>query len=65
MDSTLVCVACSCAFQDTKSYRLHYKTEWHRFNLKRKVAGLKSITEELFLKRQQANQQSVMEFAAS
>jgi hypothetical protein len=39
------CNTCGGAF-DTASYRLHFKSEWHRTNLKRKMAGLKVIGSE-------------------
>ncbi|CAG5134952.1 unnamed protein product [Candidula unifasciata] len=51
--SSLTCLTCSVAFQDTNLGRLHYKTDWHRYNLKRKVAGLSPVTLEKFEERQQ------------
>lgn len=44
------CNTCGGAFQDSKSYRDHFRSEWHRFNLKRKMKNLSIIpSEEAFL----------------
>ncbi|KAK9283190.1 hypothetical protein L1049_011426 [Liquidambar formosana] len=50
----LTCNACNKEFQDDSEQKLHYKSEWHRYNLKRKVAGVPGVTEALFLARQSA-----------
>ncbi|KAG2270659.1 hypothetical protein Bca52824_065214 [Brassica carinata] len=34
--------------------KLHYSSDWHSYNLKRKVAGAPGVTEELFEARQSA-----------
>ena len=34
------CGACYALFSTFEDQRAHYKSEWHKFNLKRKVAGL-------------------------
>lgn len=36
------------AFADGELQRTHYKSDWHRYNLKRKVADLSSVTAETF-----------------
>ncbi|GKV53316.1 hypothetical protein SLEP1_g59848 [Rubroshorea leprosula] len=33
----LTCNACNKEFNDDSEQRLHYKSDWHRYNLKRKV----------------------------
>lgn len=38
-------------FQNADIQREHYKTDWHRYNLKRRVADLPAITAEEFQKR--------------
>lgn len=38
------CITCAVAFQDADLQRDHYKTDWHRYNLKRKVAELNPVT---------------------
>ncbi|PNF20600.1 hypothetical protein B7P43_G04265 [Cryptotermes secundus] len=48
MATTYTCVTCRVAFKDAEIQRQHYKTDWHRYNLKRKVAELPSITAEDF-----------------
>ncbi|XP_057959957.1 cytoplasmic 60S subunit biogenesis factor REI1 homolog 1 [Malania oleifera] len=50
----LTCNACNKEFQNDAEQKLHYKSEWHRYNLKRKVAGVPGVTETLFLARQSA-----------
>lgn len=50
----LTCNACNKGFQDAIEQKLHYKSEWHRYNLKRKVAGVPGVTEDLYLARQSA-----------
>ncbi|GKU87512.1 hypothetical protein SLEP1_g1904 [Rubroshorea leprosula] len=50
----LTCNACNKEFNDDSEQRLHYKSDWHRYNLKRKVAGVPGVTEALFLARQSA-----------
>ncbi|KAI4337412.1 hypothetical protein L6164_015834 [Bauhinia variegata] len=48
----LTCNACNKEFVDDAEQKFHYKSEWHRYNLKRKVAGVPGVTEALFLARQ-------------
>ncbi|KAK4558747.1 hypothetical protein RGQ29_008142 [Quercus rubra] len=50
----LTCNACNKEFNDDTEQKLHYKSEWHRYNLKRKVAGVPGVTEALFVARQTA-----------
>ncbi|KAL7001862.1 Cytoplasmic 60S subunit biogenesis factor REI1 2 [Sarracenia purpurea var. burkii] len=50
----LSCNACNKQFQNESGQKLHYKSEWHRYNLKRKIAGVPGVTEPLFLARQSA-----------
>lgn len=45
------CITCSVAFSDADIQRSHYKTDWHRYNLKRKVIQLPPITAEDFQSR--------------
>jgi hypothetical protein len=35
----LTCNACNKEFNDDAEQKLHYKSEWHRYNLKRKVCS--------------------------
>lgn len=51
MCSSYTCITCRVAFKDVEIQRLHYKTDWHRYNLKRKVVDLPPVTSEDFEKR--------------
>ncbi len=42
------CITCRVAFRDAEIQRAHYKTDWHRYNLKRKVAELPPVSVESF-----------------
>uniref|UniRef100_H2YTM7 C2H2-type domain-containing protein n=1 Tax=Ciona savignyi TaxID=51511 RepID=H2YTM7_CIOSA len=42
------CITCHVAFADANLQRMHYKCDWHRYNLKRKVVALPPITRESF-----------------
>lgn len=42
------CISCQVAFQTPESQRNHYQTEWHRYNLKRKVVSLPCVTLDQF-----------------
>ncbi|GAA5829624.1 hypothetical protein JCM11251_000227 [Rhodosporidiobolus azoricus] len=42
------CLSCSLAFADAGSQREHYATELHRYNSRRKVAGLAPVSQETF-----------------
>ncbi|CAN8326775.1 unnamed protein product [Cochlearia groenlandica] len=50
----LTCIACNMEFVDEEERKLHYRSDWHRYNLKRKVTGVPGVTEELFDARQSA-----------
>merc|ERR1719502_716181 len=41
-------------FANPNALRQHYKSDWHRYNLKRKIAGLPPITSAQFNKRREA-----------
>lgn len=45
------CITCRVAFADGEIQRRHYKTDWHRYNLKRKVAEMPPVTAEVFQKK--------------
>ena len=38
-------------FENADAIRLHYQSDWHRYNLKRKVGGLPPIPKEAFARR--------------
>uniref|UniRef100_A0A0R3RJ65 C2H2-type domain-containing protein n=1 Tax=Elaeophora elaphi TaxID=1147741 RepID=A0A0R3RJ65_9BILA len=44
----LTCLCCQVMFRNGDVQREHYKTDWHRYNLKRKITGFPVVTEEQF-----------------
>nr|CAG4643960.1 EOG090X06E3 [Lepidurus arcticus] len=48
---SFTCITCHVAFKEADVQREHYKTDWHRYNLKRKVAELLPVTAEAFQQR--------------
>jgi len=54
--SRLTCLTCQVAFTDADLHRNHFKNDWHRYNLKRKVADLPSVTAEAFEARKEAHE---------
>nr|AAO13531.1 zinc finger protein Yan [Bufo gargarizans] len=49
--ASYTCITCRVAFADPDIQRAHYKTDWHRYNLKRKVADMPPVTAENFQER--------------
>lgn len=49
--SAHTCLNCNVKFQNADIQREHYKTDWHRYNLKRRVAELPPVTADEFQKR--------------
>ena len=45
------CLACAVGFQVPEGQREHYRTDWHRYNLKRKVAELPAVSAEVFAQK--------------
>lgn len=52
------CISCRVAFADGEVQRAHYKSDWHRYNLKRKVADMPAVTAENFQERVLAQRKS-------
>lgn len=46
--SRLACNTCKVGFADVKDHREHYRTNWHRYNLKLKEKGGGPVSEEEF-----------------
>jgi len=42
------CSCCGVQFADSSAQRNHFKLDWHRYNIKRQLAGLSAIKEEAF-----------------
>lgn len=49
--SIFTCTACGVTFADAESQKAHYKSDWHRYNLRRKVAGLPPVDKGSFDRR--------------
>nr|XP_057921484.1 cytoplasmic 60S subunit biogenesis factor ZNF622 [Doryrhamphus excisus] len=49
--ASYTCISCRVAFEDGDVQRAHYKSDWHRYNLKRKVADMPPVTAENFQER--------------
>lgn len=49
--ASFTCNTCGVKFINAELQRQHMKTEWHRYNLKRRVASLPSISSELFAEK--------------
>ncbi|KAG7204038.1 hypothetical protein KM043_001897 [Ampulex compressa] len=48
VSDSLSCSFCNTIFEDKAQQRLHYKLDWHRYNLKQRLNGLKPIDEDGF-----------------
>lgn len=48
------CITCRVGFADSEMQRKHYKTDWHRYNLKRKVAEMPPVSAEVFQEKVRA-----------
>lgn len=60
-DRLYTCITCHVAFRTTDGQRQHMRSDWHRYNLKRKVALLPPIALELFNERLNAYQQTILD----
>ncbi|XP_078535279.1 tRNA endonuclease ANKZF1 isoform X2 [Lissotriton helveticus] len=50
----MFCSTCQCGFDSRDEQTEHYKLDWHRFNLKRRIVGGSTITPEEFEDRTNA-----------
>ena len=44
LEMVFKCITCCVQFDNIEDYRAHFQSEWHCYNLKRKVAGLPPVT---------------------
>ncbi|EEB08539.1 ribosome biogenesis protein [Schizosaccharomyces japonicus yFS275] len=49
--SLYTCQTCAVAFRDSNAQRTHWKSDWHHYNLKRKVAQLPHVSAEVFAEK--------------
>ncbi|KAF7665206.1 hypothetical protein LDENG_00148850 [Lucifuga dentata] len=54
----MICSACRCTFINREEQMEHYKLDWHRFNLRQKIAGMQSVTVEEFERKTGAGEMS-------
>lgn len=54
MEPLFTCITCHVGFRLADDQRNHYKSEWHRYNLKRKVADMKPVSQADFELRVQS-----------
>ena len=59
--ASFTCISCRVAFASADLQRAHYKSDWHRYNLKRKVAELPPVTATEFKQRVLAQQSKTAE----
>lgn len=52
----LYCPTCHTSFEKDEQFKLHYHSDIHHYNMKRKIVGLKPASEEQFLKQIQKMQ---------
>ncbi len=50
-ESAYFCSSCQFHLQEEKEYKLHYKSEFHRYNIKRKLLEFAPVTYDQFMKR--------------
>lgn len=55
----LTCYTCQVGFSDPDLHRNHFKGDWHRYNLKRKVANLPCVTADEFQTRKASHEPKV------
>ena len=65
-DSThpYTCQSCLVAFKSSELQRGHMQSDWHRYNLKRRVASLPPLSSEIFTEKVLANQATAAATAA-
>lgn len=60
MPDSFTCITCQVLFKTPELQREHYKLDWHRYNLKRKVASISPVTlEEFELRAKEHREQSL------
>lgn len=49
--SSFTCASCQVVFQNSEQQRDHYRSDWHRYNLRRKTGDLPPVTEAVYNQR--------------
>ena len=60
INTSLTCISCRLLFSSADEQRDHYKSDFHKFNLKRKVASLPPIS---FSQFEKSNQGKFLKFS--
>ncbi|KAG0260727.1 hypothetical protein BG011_001676 [Mortierella polycephala] len=63
--SLFTCLACHVAFKTADIQREHYRSDWHRYNLKRKMVELPPVSAEMFSQKVVAQQQKAVDDQAA
>jgi len=50
-EASYFCSSCQFHLHEEKEYKNHYKSEFHRYNIKRKLLEFVPVTYEQFMKR--------------
>ncbi|KAF2837404.1 hypothetical protein M501DRAFT_995323 [Patellaria atrata CBS 101060] len=58
------CNTCQVAFRSSDLQKAHMQSDWHRYNLKRRVASLPPLSSEIFTEKVLANQADAAAIAA-
>ena len=61
MENLYTCLSCQVAFKNPQDQRTHMRSDWHRYNLKRKVAELGPVSAIAFAQKLQALQAAPQE----
>jgi pre-60S factor REI1 len=46
--ASFTCASCRVIFENVEDQRTHYQSDWHRYNLRRKVGDLPPVTESIY-----------------
>eukprot|EP00123_Amoebidium_parasiticum_P000234 comp10563_c0_seq1/m.5270 comp10563_c0_seq1/g.5270 ORF comp10563_c0_seq1/g.5270 comp10563_c0_seq1/m.5270 type:complete len:373 (-) comp10563_c0_seq1:344-1462(-) len=57
---SFTCISCRVSFPSAELQREHHRTDWHRYNLKRKVVGMAPVTAEGFQQRLEHQQEKTV-----
>lgn len=55
-ENVFSCMTCRLLVTNQEHQREHYQSDWHRYNLKRKVASLPSVSLDVFLNKASAHE---------
>ncbi|XP_068221646.1 cytoplasmic 60S subunit biogenesis factor ZNF622 isoform X2 [Palaemon carinicauda] len=63
--SAFTCLSCHVAYQTAEGQREHFRSDWHRYNLMRKVADLPPVSEQTFKDRALQAETQIAQLAQS